>query len=182
MTNSEAVKYVLEEIQELLKEAAEECGMAEKGLTNTDMYYMNGNDGTEFDWHLNDRVCEFALQYPEELTDMLAARLLVDRYGDATLYMYEPDAVSPFKELEYKNKFDEDDIKMLAEYLEDTRDKKKIWDERISAEETKEYPDWEYSGRLEEYFEDYEDYEEDDEYEEDEEEDRDYDNNEIDLD
>ena len=176
MTDSKVVNYVLEEIQELLKEAAEECGMAEKGLTNTDMYYMNGNDGTEFDWHCNYRVCEFALQYPEELTDMLAARLMVGRDGNATLYMYEPDAVSPFKELEYEDKFDEDDIKMLAEYLEDTRDNKKIWDKKISAEETKEYPDWEYSGRLEED----EDYEEDEEYEEDE--DRDYDDDEIDLD
>ena len=55
--------------------------------------------------------------------------------------MYEPDAAFPFKELGYKDKFDENDIKMLAEYLEDTRDKKKIWDEKISVEETKEYPE-----------------------------------------
>lgn len=93
---------------------------------------------------------------------------------------------SPFKELEYKDKFDEDDIKMLAEYLEDTRDKKKIWDKKISAEETKEYPNWKYSGRLEEYFEDedyeYDEFDEDEDYEEDEEEDRDYDDDEIDLD
>ena len=180
MTNSETVNCVLEEIQEILKKDAEECGMAEKGLTNTDMYYMNGNDGTEFDWRCNDRVCEFALQYPEELTDMLAARLMVWRDGNATLYMYEPDAVSPFQEIYYNDTFDENDIKMLAEYLEDTRDKKRIWDKKISAEETKEYPDWKYSGRLEED----EDYEEDEEYDEEyeEDEDRDYDDDEIDLD
>ena len=26
---------------------------------NGAIYYMNGNDSTEFDWNMNDRLCEF---------------------------------------------------------------------------------------------------------------------------
>ena len=32
---------------------------------NGAIYYMNGNDGTEFDWEMNGRCCEFYLFYKE---------------------------------------------------------------------------------------------------------------------
>lgn len=30
---------------------------------NGAIYYMNGNDGTAFDWEANDRCCEFYMFY-----------------------------------------------------------------------------------------------------------------------
>ena len=30
------------------------------------IYYMNGNDGTDFDWEANDRLCEFMVFHENE--------------------------------------------------------------------------------------------------------------------
>lgn len=34
---------------------------------NGAIYYMNGNDGTSFDWEANSRLCEFYIYYKSEL-------------------------------------------------------------------------------------------------------------------
>ena len=33
---------------------------------NGTVYYMNGKNGTEFDWHVNDRLSDFMVFYDDE--------------------------------------------------------------------------------------------------------------------
>ena len=56
---------------------------------NGEIYYMNGNDGTYFDWNMNDRCCEFFMFYKS--TEMGFIKLFVKKDGKMFAYMYEED-------------------------------------------------------------------------------------------
>ena len=51
------------------------------------VYYMNGKNGTEFDWHVNDRLSNFMVFYDDE--DKLGAvKASVYRDGGMLIYVY----------------------------------------------------------------------------------------------
>lgn len=49
--------------------------------------YYNGNDGTQFDWECNDRLCEFGCGY-DNGEDIYAFKVLVDKDGYAECCCY----------------------------------------------------------------------------------------------
>ena len=54
---------------------------------NGTVYYMNGKNGTEFDWHVNDRLSDFMVFYDDE--DKLGAvKASVYRDGGMLIYVY----------------------------------------------------------------------------------------------
>ena len=52
------------------------------------VFYMNGRDGTEFDWHVNDKLCPFMVFYNDK-DNLGAAKLLLYCNGEADLYLYD---------------------------------------------------------------------------------------------
>ena len=56
---------------------------------NGAIYYMNGNDGTDFDWSVNCRTCEFMLFYKS--TEYGFIKSFVDTHGVITAYVYKED-------------------------------------------------------------------------------------------
>ena len=60
--------------------------------TNGAIYYMNGNDGTPFDWDCNDRLCEFYIFHKNEKGFIKA---FVDRDNTVDIYIYEDGGWSP---------------------------------------------------------------------------------------
>lgn len=65
---------------------------------NGKIYYMNGNDGTLFDWNLNERLCEFMVFYNDE-TNLGAIKTLIYSNGEIITYLYKNKSSSPFKEV-----------------------------------------------------------------------------------
>ena len=91
------------------------------------IYYMNGNDGTDFDWGCNDRVCEF---YVFHTNEMGYIKVFVDKNGVMDGYIYLDEGRAKGIHLEAR-KLDEDDVKEFAEILFQEADRKAIWDQTI---------------------------------------------------
>ncbi len=53
---------------------------------NGAIFYMNENDSTDFDWQMNDRLCEFGIGVADG--SVYAFKLLIDKSGEATMYCY----------------------------------------------------------------------------------------------
>ena len=54
---------------------------------NGEIYYMNGNDGTFFDWCCNERLCEFFMFFKS--TEMGFIKVFVNNDDTITGYMYK---------------------------------------------------------------------------------------------
>ena len=89
------------------------------------IYYMNGNDGTDFDWDCNERVCEFMVFHENEMGYI---KLMVYNDNLITIYVYADGGWKPTYELERKYK---GSAKALKNYLYRTFDKNDLWDGSI---------------------------------------------------
>lgn len=91
-TNYENYPYELKAIVDFLMEVREKYPDA-KVDCNGEITYGNGNDGTEFDYEANDRLCEIG--WGIEDGTVWAFKCLVDRSGHATIYCYPHGEVKP---------------------------------------------------------------------------------------
>lgn len=53
--------------------------------SNGAIFYMNGNDGTDFDWNINNRCCEFYMYHSNEIGFI---KLFVNKGDTYTAYIY----------------------------------------------------------------------------------------------
>ena len=92
------------------------------------IFYMNGNDGTDFDWNANGRCCEFYMYHKNEIGFI---KLYVE-VGDAyTAYVYPNGEMSAAEET--KGRLGEGDSLYLATMLYEIKaDREYIYDEDIT--------------------------------------------------
>ena len=102
---------------------------------NGSIYYMNGNDGTEFDWFVNDRLCEFMVFYNDK-KNLGAAKLMLYNAGDYVLYMYKDKGETLAEKIESSIDVTEEDLLRLAVKLRIEADNKLNWDADIKKFET----------------------------------------------
>lgn len=115
---------MLNQIVNIINEVREEYPVIGNELDGK-IYYMNGNDGTAFDWNCNERVCEFMVFHENEMGYI---KLMVYNDNLITIYVYADGGMHPTKELErhyYKNPLE------LANFLYRTFDMNNLWDEPI---------------------------------------------------
>lgn len=88
------MNVVIQRIIELLEELRNKYGICKEDLEkNGSIIYANGNDGTAFDWKVNDRLCEFG--YGVKDGSVWAFKLMADRWGDAEVYCYPHGEMRP---------------------------------------------------------------------------------------
>lgn len=83
-------KKILAEVIEYMNHEASRIApeiKAEELCENGAVYYMNGNDGTPFDWVFNDRLCEFYKFYKS--TEYGFIKVFVDKSGYMRGYLYK---------------------------------------------------------------------------------------------
>ena len=82
------------EIERIFKVAREMCPNITDDMldTNGAIHYMNGNDGTSFDWNANDRLCEFYVYHKNEMGFIKA---FVNRDNTIDMYIYEDGGMKP---------------------------------------------------------------------------------------
>lgn len=82
------------EIERIFKVAREMCPNITDDMldTNGAIHYMNGNDGTSFDWNANDRLCEFYVYHKNEIGFIKA---FVNRDNTIDMYIYEDGGMKP---------------------------------------------------------------------------------------
>ena len=115
---------MLNQIVEMVNNIREEYPIIGNELDGK-IYYMNGNDGTDFDWDCNDRTCEFMVFNENEMGYI---RLMVNRDNTITIYVYPDGEWNPTYELERKY---EGSARALKNYLYRTFDMNGLWDESI---------------------------------------------------
>ena len=75
------MKDILNRIENKMAEILDANGISKNILLNGgQVHYCNGNDGTEFDWVCNERLCEFETFYDDE-DQYGAAKILVQKDG-----------------------------------------------------------------------------------------------------
>lgn len=127
MINFEEIKNIME--------AARKEHFTDKGLVTSDgIYYCNGNDGTDFDFACNNRVCEFYIFKPDDKgnADAGLIKFLAEKGNTYTMYVYDYDEPYSGK----YEKFHGDltlDVYELACHLQAEKDNKGIWDQLVES-------------------------------------------------
>lgn len=115
---------MLNQIVNIVDEIREEYPIIGNELDGK-IYYMNGNDGTDFDWNVNERTCEFMVFHENEMGYI---KLCVNKDNSIDVYVYADGGMHPTAEIETwyeKNPLE------LANFLYRTFDKNGLWDESI---------------------------------------------------
>lgn len=90
------------------------------------IYYMNGRDGTEFDWYVNSKLSPFMVFYDDE-DNLGAIKLLLYRDGSIAVYIYDEKGKKLIKEVHTHLEVNETDIFELAVILRNEADDNNIW-------------------------------------------------------
>lgn len=90
------------------------------------VFYMNGRDGTEFDWHVNGKLPPFMVFYNDK-ENMGAVKLMLYKDGTVVLCLYDDNGKTLLKEVHDHIESDESDLFELAVILRNQADDKRIW-------------------------------------------------------
>lgn len=145
-------QHIIEEIKGVFAEIRKKYPL----ITDEDLdkngaiYYMNGNDGTDFDWDVNDRCCEFYMFHSNEIGFI---KLYVNRGDTYTAYVYPNGEMKAVETI--RGNLNEGDSLYLATILLRKADMLLIWDEVITEIDFSYEPEeWELQDMNREYNED----------------------------
>ncbi len=97
-----------------------------------EIYYMNGKDGTEFDWYVNDKLPPFMVFYNDE-ANLGAIKLLLYKDGGIAVYIYGEKGKKLIKQVHTCLDAKETDIFELAVILRNAADDNNIWGAGIES-------------------------------------------------
>ena len=133
---------VLNDIQIKIKNAMKDY-MPEVSLDTLEeggkVYYMNGKNGTEYDWFVNDHLPDFMVFYNDE-RNLGAAKATVYIDGGIAIYLYNENGEHLAKEVQTFLDIEEADLFKLAVCLRCNADDKMIWDAAIDRIESDALP------------------------------------------
>lgn len=97
---------------------------------NGAIYYMNGNNGTEFDWYVNEKLSNFMVFYNDK-DNLGAVKLIVHNDCNIYLYIYDERGKHLFKEIKDTIDIKRDELLKLAIIFKNEADEKRIFDSDI---------------------------------------------------
>ncbi len=104
------------------------------------VFYMNGKNGTEFDWYVNDHLpCFFIFYNDKENLGAVKATLYTD--CGLSIYVYGDRGHAEPVEMNYTVDADEKELLNLAVLLAKNADAKKVWDDDIRKLDCEGIPD-----------------------------------------
>lgn len=120
VVKQQVLDYIKENIRNRFPEITDDM-LIENGT----IYYMNGNDGTNFDFDMNDRTCEFMSFYKS--SDYGFFKVYVTRSGVIDGYAYLEEGHGEAIRLEPKH-VGAEEAKEFARALQLSADNLKKWD------------------------------------------------------
>lgn len=96
------------------------------------IYYMNGRDGTEFDWYVNDKLPPFMVFYNDK-ENLGAIKLLLYNNGGVEAYIYDEKGKKLIQEVHTHLTVNDADLLELAVILRNEADDKNIWGADIES-------------------------------------------------
>ena len=101
---------------------------------------MNGKNGTEFDWYVNEKISDFMMFYNDE-NNMGAVKATLYNNGALLVYVYGDGGKKIIQEIKSYIDATEDEILALAVVLRNEADDKSVWDDSIEKIVTDFEPD-----------------------------------------
>jgi len=95
------------------------------------IFYMNAQNGTEFDWFVNGHFPSFMVFYNDQ-ANLGAVKLLLDHSGEAQLFLYDDKGKKLVKTVTAQLAASETELQKLAAVLTREADGKKFWDGDIT--------------------------------------------------
>ncbi len=133
---------ILQDIQELIrKNLAEHLPevTSEELEDNGTVFYMNGKNGTEFDYFVNEHLPNFFVFYNDK-DNLGAVKVSVYDAGDTELYLYDEHGKNLKKEIKLCLDVTKEELLKLAVLLRIHADDQKVWDSAIDKLETDREP------------------------------------------
>lgn len=96
------------------------------------VFYMNGKNGTEFDWFVNEHLPSFMVFYDNK-EKLGAVKADVYDSGDVMLYLYDDGGRHLVKEIPVALDINDEDLLALAVILRNNADEKMIWDADVAS-------------------------------------------------
>lgn len=94
------------------------------------VFYMNGKNGTAFDWYVNEHLpCFFIFYNDKENLGAVKATLYTD--GGMSIYVYADHGHAEPEQYEVKLDVDDGELLELAALLTENADSRRVWDEDI---------------------------------------------------
>lgn len=124
---------ILNEIKEIIKQNINEYLPEVKPSDleeNGTVYYMNGKNGTQFDWYVNAHLPNFMVFYNDE-QNLGAVKLSIYTDGQVILYIYGDKGNKVIKEVKTSIEVAENELFNLAVILKSEADDKSIWEASI---------------------------------------------------
>lgn len=97
---------------------------------NGAVFYMNGKNGTAFDWYVNEHFPNFFIFYSDR-ENLGAVKALLYSDGRLSIYVYGDKGHAEPVEIDSVIDADDDQLLNLAVFLTENADEKKIWDADI---------------------------------------------------
>lgn len=145
-------QQIIEKIKNVFVEIREKYPLItdEDLHSNGAIFYMNGNDGTDFDWNANEHTSEFYIYHENEIGFI---KLYVNKGDTYTAYIYPNGEMSATETV--KGDLNDGDSLYLAALLYRKADREYIYDAIIDEIDFSYEPDeWELQEMKNEYDED----------------------------
>ena len=97
---------------------------------NGKVYYMNGQNGTLFDYNMNEKLSDFMCFYKDGTCGII--KLRINKDGSSHIYLYKYGEKEPFIDKDLLNQFNKDEIFNLAIILNNIMDENGIFDKSIN--------------------------------------------------
>ena len=124
---------ILNEIKTIIKENlnkylpdVKNSDLEENGM----VYYMNGKNGTEFEWYINEKLPSFMVFYNDK-QNLGAVKFSIYTNGEVTLYIYGDKGKKIVKEVNTFIETEENELFRLAVILKNEADDNRFWDASI---------------------------------------------------
>jgi len=132
------MNQILEKIKQLMKEnkrkylpEVQDSDLEENG----NIYYMNGKNGTEFDWYVNDKLSDFMMFYDDE-DNLGAMKLTLYHDGTVLIYVYGERGQKIVQEIKTQCEVKDEELLNLAVLLRNEADDKRIFDSGLDKIES----------------------------------------------
>jgi len=99
---------------------------------NGAVFYMNGKNGTAFDWYVNEHLPYFYVFYNDQ-KNLGAAKLALYHDGTVALYLFDDHGEKFIQDIYTSSDVSEDDLFRFAVVLKNEADDKRIWDADIDG-------------------------------------------------
>lgn len=101
---------------------------------NGAIIYANGNDGTDFDWRCNNRLCEFMIYFREDgpKNGVGFIKVFIEKNDVMTAYVYADGGMHP-TEKPVPFRLSNGEAARLAALMYTAADQEKLWDQDIDS-------------------------------------------------